>query len=72
LPQRNAGGLSKRVCNKRNRALLGVLSIVRAENRKMKTYGKGSARRQEDARKVRANWDGIKWHKKPRNKKSKV
>jgi hypothetical protein len=28
-----------------------------------KQYGKGSSRRQEDARKVRENWDGIKGFK---------
>ena len=29
----------------------------------MKTYGKGSARRKENAAAVRANWDEIRWGK---------
>ncbi len=34
--------------------------------------GKGSSRRREDARKLRANWDLISWRKKPLDTKPKT
>lgn len=36
----------------------------------MKTYGKGSGRRKEDAKAVRKNWDLIKWGKSKRRAKN--
>jgi hypothetical protein len=36
----------------------------------MKTYGKGSARRKEDLKKVRENWDLIQWGNPKRKRKN--